>query len=101
MPGGDENHATAGAGPAGAAAGLERARWALGWALLALVVVLAATVAVSITAGATPTWAGTQQVAERLLWPVMIACELVGLAHIATSVGLYRAQRREQETPTA
>lgn len=37
----------------------------------------------------------------RVLWPTLIACELVALAHIATSVGQYRAQRRNQRPPTA
>ena len=106
MPGADENHTTAGAGPARAAARWERARWCLSWALLVLAVVLAAAVALSITAGMSPEWGRMSEVVHgRVLWPVLIACELVALAHISTSVGLRRSlrrsQRRNQRPPTA
>lgn len=85
-----------------AAARWERARWCLSWVLLVLAVVLAAAVALSITAGMSPGWGRLAEVVHgRVLWPTLIACELVALAHIATSVGQYRSQRRDQRPPTA
>ena len=91
---GEENRATAGADPARATARWERARWCLSWALLVLAVVLAAAVALSITAGMSPEWGQMAEVTHgRVLWPMLIACELVALAHIATSAGLHRSQR--------
>lgn len=99
---GEESRAAAGADPARTAARWERARWCLGWALLVLAVVLAAAVALSITAGMSPEWGRMAEgMLGRVLWPTLIACELVALAHIATSVGLHRDQCRNQRPPTA
>ena len=99
---GEENRATAGAGPARATARWERSRWCLSWALLVLAVVLAAAVTLSITAGMSPEWGRLAEVVHGyVLWPTLIACELVALAHIVTSAGLYRSQRRDQRPPTA
>ena len=100
MPVEEENHPTA--GPARAAARWECARWVLGWVLLGLAVVLAATVALSITAGMSPERGRMAEVVHGyVLWPTLVACELVALVHIATSVGLHRTQHRQQPTPTA
>lgn len=102
MPGAEENRATAGAGPAEATARWGPARWCLSWALLVSAVVLAAAVALSITAGMSPEWGRMAEVVHGcVLWLTLIVCELVALAHIATSVGLHRAQRRRQCPPTA
>lgn len=67
-----------------------------------MAVVLAAAVALSVTAGMGPEWGRMAEVVHGyMLWPTLITCELVALAHIATSVDQYRAQRRNQRPPTA
>lgn len=64
--------------------------------------VLAAAVALSITAGMSPEWGRLAEVMHgRVLWPTLIACELVALAHLATSAGLHRSPRRNQCPSTA